>query len=147
MTHSDTRLAFDRGQQNWFICVLGFVHYRAHENTIELCKRPWEEENRRPHGNRMLTKAILERALAAEMTDHLGYEKDDPAGHHRNTPRLRENPCPSPSPPVTTSASRPSLAPVYVAAYTWYIAGATGGELRHCENDSAVQLDGAEAAY
>ena len=30
-----------------------------------------------------LTKAILERALAAEMTDHLGYEKHDPAGHHR----------------------------------------------------------------
>ena len=36
MTHSDTRLAFDRGQQNWFICVLGFVHYRAHENTMNL---------------------------------------------------------------------------------------------------------------
>jgi putative transposase len=32
-----------------------------------------------------LTKAILERALAAEMTDHLGYEKHDPAGHHRGT--------------------------------------------------------------
>src|SRR5271166_1231517 len=29
-----------------------------------------------------LTKAILERALQAEMTDHLGYEKHDPAGHH-----------------------------------------------------------------
>jgi hypothetical protein len=28
-----------------------------------------------------LTKAILERALEAEMTDHLGYEKHDPAGH------------------------------------------------------------------
>ncbi len=27
-----------------------------------------------------LTKAILERALQAEMTDHLGYEKHDPAG-------------------------------------------------------------------
>ena len=27
-----------------------------------------------------LTKAILERALEAEMTDHLGYEKHDPAG-------------------------------------------------------------------
>lgn len=25
-----------------------------------------------------LTKAILERALQAEMTDHLGYEKHDP---------------------------------------------------------------------
>ena len=27
-----------------------------------------------------LTKAILERALQAEMTDHLGYEKHDPGG-------------------------------------------------------------------
>jgi len=26
------------------------------------------------------TKAILERALNAEMTEHLGYEKPDPAG-------------------------------------------------------------------
>jgi putative transposase len=34
-----------------------------------------------------LTKAILERALAAEMTDHLGYEKDDAAGHHRGNSR------------------------------------------------------------
>src|SRR6202167_650823 len=34
-----------------------------------------------------LTKAILERALAAEMTDHLGYEKHDPAGHRRGNTR------------------------------------------------------------
>jgi transposase-like protein len=34
-----------------------------------------------------LTKAILERALAAEMTEHLGYEKHDPAGHHRGNTR------------------------------------------------------------
>src|SRR5215470_3436123 len=34
-----------------------------------------------------LTKAILERALQAEMTDHLGYEKHDPAGHHRGNSR------------------------------------------------------------
>jgi Transposase, Mutator family len=27
-----------------------------------------------------VTKAVLERALAKEMTDHLGYEKHDPAG-------------------------------------------------------------------
>ncbi len=32
-----------------------------------------------------LTKAILERALEAELPDHLGYEKHDPAGHHRAT--------------------------------------------------------------
>ncbi|MDT3446864.1 transposase, partial [Pseudofrankia sp. BMG5.37] len=30
--------------------------------------------------NRM-TKAVLERALQVEMTDHLGYEVGDPAGH------------------------------------------------------------------
>ena len=28
-----------------------------------------------------LTKAVLERALKAELTDHLGYEKHDPVGH------------------------------------------------------------------
>jgi putative transposase len=28
-----------------------------------------------------MTKAVLERALLAEMTHHLGYERDDPAGH------------------------------------------------------------------
>ena len=28
-----------------------------------------------------LTKRILERALAEEMTDHLGYESGDPMGH------------------------------------------------------------------
>jgi len=35
-----------------------------------------------------LTKRLLARALAQEMTDHLGYEHGDPAGHgpgnHRN---------------------------------------------------------------
>jgi putative transposase len=28
-----------------------------------------------------LSKAILERALGSELTDHLGYEKHDPAGY------------------------------------------------------------------
>ena len=36
---------------------------------------------------KQLTKAILERALAAEMTDHLGYEKHDAAGHHSGNSR------------------------------------------------------------
>jgi len=31
-------------------------------------------------GNQM-TKAVLERAPRLEMTDHLGYPRDDPAGH------------------------------------------------------------------
>src|ERR1700757_3476082 len=39
-----------------------------------------------------LTKAILERALQAEMTDHLGYEKHDPAGHHRGNTRNGKSP-------------------------------------------------------
>ena len=39
-----------------------------------------------------LTKAILERALEAEMTDHLGYEKHDPAGHRRGNTRNGEKP-------------------------------------------------------
>ncbi len=34
-----------------------------------------------------LTKAILERALEAEITEHLGYAKHDPAGHHRGNTR------------------------------------------------------------
>src|ERR1700758_1660495 len=41
---------------------------------------------------KQLTKAILERALAAEMTDHLGYEKHDPAGHHRGNTRNGKSP-------------------------------------------------------
>src|ERR1700761_6375302 len=36
---------------------------------------------------KQLTKAILERALQAEMTDHLGYKKHDPAGHRRGNTR------------------------------------------------------------
>src|ERR1700731_801653 len=36
---------------------------------------------------KQLTKAIRERALQAEMTDHLGYEKHDPAGHRRGNTR------------------------------------------------------------
>lgn len=36
---------------------------------------------------KQLTKAILERALKAELTDHMGYEKYDPAGHHSGNSR------------------------------------------------------------
>src|ERR1700757_2699764 len=36
---------------------------------------------------KQLTKAILERALKAELTDHVGYEKHDPAGHHSGNSR------------------------------------------------------------
>jgi putative transposase len=43
---------------------------------------------------KQLTKAILERALQAEMTDHLGYEKHDPAaivGETRATEKAKKN--------------------------------------------------------
>ena len=36
---------------------------------------------------KQLTKAVLERALNAELTDHLGYEPHDPAGHHSGNSR------------------------------------------------------------
>jgi hypothetical protein len=36
---------------------------------------------------KQLTKALLERALQAELTDHLGFEKHDPAGHHSGNSR------------------------------------------------------------
>src|SRR5215470_2816078 len=36
---------------------------------------------------KQLTKAVLERALEAEMTEHLGYEKHDPAGQQQGNPR------------------------------------------------------------
>src|SRR5437660_2572392 len=34
-----------------------------------------------------LTKALLERAMQAELTGHLGYEKHDPAGHNSGNSR------------------------------------------------------------
>ena len=34
---------------------------------------------------KQLAKALLERAMQAEMTDHLGYEKHDPAGNNSAT--------------------------------------------------------------
>jgi len=40
---------------------------------------------------KQLTKAVLERALEAEMTEHLGYEKHDPAGHRQGNPRNGKN--------------------------------------------------------
>ena len=36
---------------------------------------------------KQLPKALLERALAAEMTDHLGYRKHDPAGYNTGNSR------------------------------------------------------------
>jgi putative transposase len=36
---------------------------------------------------KQLTKALLERAMQVEMTDHLGYEKHDPVGHNSGNSR------------------------------------------------------------
>jgi putative transposase len=40
---------------------------------------------------KQLTKAILERALSAELTDHLGYEKHDPVGYNSGNSRNGKN--------------------------------------------------------
>ena len=36
---------------------------------------------------KQLTKALLERAMQAELTEHLGYEKYDAAGHNSGNSR------------------------------------------------------------
>jgi len=41
---------------------------------------------------KQLTKAILERALQAELTDHLGFEKHDPAGQPQRQHSQRDEP-------------------------------------------------------
>jgi transposase-like protein len=38
---------------------------------------------------KQLTKAILERAMQGELTNHLGYAKHDPAGHNSGKPDRR----------------------------------------------------------
>ena len=38
---------------------------------------------------KQLTKALLERAMGAELTHHLGYEKSDPAGYNSGNSRNR----------------------------------------------------------
>jgi putative transposase len=41
---------------------------------------------------KQLTKALVERALQAELTTHLGYEKHDPAGHNNGNSRNGTSP-------------------------------------------------------
>src|SRR2546423_15196348 len=36
---------------------------------------------------KQLTKRLLERAMAAELTEHVGYEKHETAGHHSGNSR------------------------------------------------------------
>ncbi len=42
----------------------------------------------------MLTKRVLESALEGEITDHLGYEKHDPAGQYNGTAATAPGPRP-----------------------------------------------------
>jgi putative transposase len=50
------------------------------------CKKP--EDIIGEHGLlKQLTKAVLERAMQAEMTDHLGYDKHNPAGNNSGNSR------------------------------------------------------------
>ena len=53
---------------------------------------------------RELVKAALERGLAAELTDHLGYERDDPGG--RGSPNSRNGTTPK---TVQSEIGRPPL--------------------------------------
>src|ERR1700758_4436940 len=41
---------------------------------------------------KQLTKALLERAMSAELTQHLGYEKHDPAGYNSGNSRNGKTP-------------------------------------------------------
>ena len=51
----------------------------------------WLKEGRKPEDVndllKQITKAVLERAMQAEMTEHLGYEKHDPAGDNSGNSR------------------------------------------------------------
>ncbi len=48
-----------------------------------------------------MTKAVLERGLQTEMTHHLGYERDDSAGHGTGNSR---NCAPPAAPPQVSAA-------------------------------------------
>jgi len=62
------------------------IDYKLIDELLKDYKRP--EEIIGENGLlKQLTKAVLERALEGEMTEHLGYEKHDPAGHHQGNPR------------------------------------------------------------
>jgi len=54
------------------------------------------QEARRPDRQtgllKQLTKALMERALGAELTHHLGYEKHDPAGYNSGNSRNGSTP-------------------------------------------------------
>jgi putative transposase len=51
----------------------------------------WLKQGRKPEDVqgllRQITKTVLERAMQAELTEHLGYEKHDPAGYNSGDSR------------------------------------------------------------
>ncbi len=61
------------------------------DEVLKGCKTP--EDITGPNGViKQLTKRLLEKALSAEMTEHLGYEKYSAEGYNRgNTRRLPLN--------------------------------------------------------
>ncbi len=55
---------------------------------------------------KQITKAILERALKVELTEHVGYEKHDPAGHDSGNSRNRSTTKKHAAAALTTRSSR-----------------------------------------
>src|SRR6201991_2397598 len=56
------------------------------DNLLKDYKKP--EDIIGEHGLlKQLTKQLLERAMAAELTEHVGYEKHDASGHHSGNSR------------------------------------------------------------
>src|SRR5438552_17568135 len=56
----------------------------------------WLKEGRKPEDVQgllqQITKLVLERAMQAELTHHLGYEKHDPAGYNSGNSRNGTSP-------------------------------------------------------
>src|SRR5215467_14952659 len=66
------------------------------QKTDKAVKDEWIDELLREGGRtaddvngllKQLTKAVLERALQGELTEHLGYDKHNPAGHNSGNSR------------------------------------------------------------
>jgi putative transposase len=53
------------------------------DKLVADCKKPEQIQSLL----KQLTKSVLERAMQAEMTEHLGYEKHDPAGYNSGNSR------------------------------------------------------------
>src|SRR5579862_6741916 len=69
---------------------------------------------------KQLTKMLLKRAMQAEMTEHLGYEKHDPAGHSSGNsrnggttkpPKADSERCRWRRPPIATAGTKRRSSP------------------------------------